>query len=347
LADETPILHGLSAWVQHVNAAGGVNGRKIKLITADDGSDTSRGSAELRKLVEQDKVFALVAECGPLTDAQNFEYLKQKGVPVVGTCILPTKDFNTNPFQYPLRITPDSFGRIMAKYAVSDMGSKKPAVVYINQAPIDEMGNGAVQQWKAMGVNNYVVEQVSVVEPNYTPTVVDLRRQGVDNVTLLLDNASTIRFLQAASQQGWKPPMISLTAFDEQVIRYGGAEIEGTVAPFFMEPVRAGSNAATTQFRADMQRYYPSEPEIELALNGWFPGHVFTDMLARLGDNISRRALMQQLDSLTNYDTGIIPPFTERVGHHETRRAAKWGVIEGGKAVFHNKDWWFLYPDHS
>lgn len=341
LADQTPILRGLSSWIQHVNAAGGVNGRKIELIVEDDGTDTSRGSAALRKLVESDKIFALVSECAPLTDAQNIEYLKKKGVPVIGSCVLGGEQFFTNPYQFPLRLTMGTMGRLIGKYAAKDMAAVKPAVIQLDNELLIEMGDGVVDQWKAMGVKDYTVETAPVVNPNFTPSVIRMRSEGVDNVSLLLDTASTIRFLQAAGQQNWKPKLVGVVGYDEEVIRYGGAQVEGMMVPFYSQPVR-GDYPIMKQFRADMQRYYPGEQRLELAANGYHPAWVFTDVLAKLGDNVTRRRLIDAMDSLTNYDDGVIPPYTLRPGKHETVHACKWAVIKEGKSQVVSTDWYYL-----
>ncbi|MFA5891335.1 MAG: ABC transporter substrate-binding protein [Actinomycetota bacterium] len=341
LADQTPILRGLSAWIQHVNAAGGVNGRKIELIVEDDGTDTSRGSAALRKLVENDKIFALVSECAPLTDAQNVEYLRKKGVPVIGSCVLGGEQFFKNPYQFPLRLTMGSMGRLVGKYVAQDMAAVKPAVIQLDHELLIEMGDGVVAQWKKMGVKDYTVETAPVVNPNFTPTVIRMRGEGVDNVSLLLDTASTIRFLQAASQQGWNPKLVGVVGYDEEVIRYGGAQVEGMMVPFYSQPVR-GSYPIMKQFREDMQRYYPGEQRLELANNGYHPAWVFTDVLAKLGDNVTRRRLIDAMDGLTNYDDHVIPPYTLRPGNHETVRACKWAVIKDARAQVVSTDWYYL-----
>ncbi|MFA5786882.1 MAG: ABC transporter substrate-binding protein [Actinomycetota bacterium] len=342
LVDMSPIVRGLSAWVQHVNAEGGVNGRRIELVVEDDGTDTSRGSAAIRKLVENDKVFALVGECAPLSDVQNIEYLKQKGVPVIGSCILPTDQFKTNRYQFALRPSPDTEGRITGKYAAKDMGAKKPAVIVLDQQLMVEMGNGTVAQWKAMGVKDYVVETVAATNPNFTPTVVRLRSQGVDNVTLLLDSASTIRFLQAAAQQGWKPPMLSISSYDEEVNRYAGEQAEGTVVPGFTEYL-VTNGPQQRQFRADMQRFYPQGGvRLELATGGYHPAQVFTDVLGKLGDDVTRERFINGMESLTNYDDGWEPPYTLRSGNHETARAAKFAVVKEGRVVPITGQWYYL-----
>jgi len=341
LADQSPVMRGLSAWVQHVNAEGGINGRRIQLIVEDDATDTSRGSAALRKLVENDKVFALVAECAPLTDAQNIEYLKKKGVPVIGSCVLATDQFFKNPFQFPLRVSPETMGRLMGKYAVKDMGAKKPALVQLDNENLTGMGDGTVAQWKEMGVKDYVVETVPVVNPNFTPTIVRLRGQNVDHITLLMDNASTIRFLQAAGQQGWKPKMIGVTGYDEDVIHYGGAQAEDMIFGFFSEPVRS-SKPVMIQFREDMKRFYPQEKRLELANNGYHPAWVLTEVMKGLGDDLTRARLMNAFDALKNYDDGVLPPYTLRPGHHETTRAVKWGIVKEGQAVPTTNQWYEL-----
>ncbi len=77
-------LAGLQAWVDSVNASGGVKGRQIKLIVEDDQGDATKSQADIRQLVQVDHVLAIVSPEAGGTESGWASYLAQHHVAVVG-----------------------------------------------------------------------------------------------------------------------------------------------------------------------------------------------------------------------------------------------------------------------
>src|SRR4051794_33689220 len=77
-------VNGMQAWVGDVNARGGVNGHKIRLIVKDSGSDPNVALSEVRACVENDGAVALVGGMATLTAGGFRSYLESKGVPSIG-----------------------------------------------------------------------------------------------------------------------------------------------------------------------------------------------------------------------------------------------------------------------
>src|SRR5207245_2205640 len=105
LGDQTPIYHGLDAGLKAVNGQGGVHGITFDLEVLADGTDPSRGQADLRRRVEQDRAFALVGECAPLTDIDAGDYFQQEQIPVFGSCFTSNQQYS-NPYMFPLVVKP-------------------------------------------------------------------------------------------------------------------------------------------------------------------------------------------------------------------------------------------------
>src|SRR5690554_2729454 len=78
-----PFNIGMEAYFKKVNDAGGVNGRKIKFVTYDDEFNADKGLTLTKKLVEEDKIFALVGHFGTPTVGATIEYIQEVGVPMV------------------------------------------------------------------------------------------------------------------------------------------------------------------------------------------------------------------------------------------------------------------------
>src|SRR6266566_815151 len=75
---------GIVAAFEQVNAAGGIHGRKLKLISRDDGYDPDRSLYQTKRLLEQDKVFALIGAVGTPTAISTIPLSSAKNVPFIG-----------------------------------------------------------------------------------------------------------------------------------------------------------------------------------------------------------------------------------------------------------------------
>ena len=79
------LREGALAYFAQLNGAGGINGKKVELITLDDGYETDKTVANTRKLIEENKVFALMAYYGSSPTAEAMKVFSEAKVPLVGT----------------------------------------------------------------------------------------------------------------------------------------------------------------------------------------------------------------------------------------------------------------------
>ena len=125
---------GMMLWFNHVNAQGGVNGRTIRLTTRDDGYESDRAEENTRKLIEDDRVFALVGYVGTPTSKASLPVFTKAKVPFVGPFtgaeLLRTP---VNPYVFNVRASYyDETDRIVEQLLTT--GSKRFAVFYQNDS---------------------------------------------------------------------------------------------------------------------------------------------------------------------------------------------------------------------
>mgnify|MGYP006281571457 FL=1 len=130
----------MEAYFNFVNAQGGVNGRQINLLVADDAFDPSRTTVEVKRLVESDEVFGLVGGLGTPGNLAIMDYVVEQQVPYVyqasGSGLL------TNPpKEYIFGVQPNytTEGTLMAKYLVEEKGAQNIAIVYRNLDDVKEL----------------------------------------------------------------------------------------------------------------------------------------------------------------------------------------------------------------
>ena len=341
VADLTPYLHGVQAYFQKVNAAGGVNGRQINLVSADDGSSPSRGLEELNAMEQQDHIFATVSECAPLTDSSARGLIDQHGLPSVGICTWPTA-MNDDPYVYPFGLFPNHLGMEMGKWALDKLNPQQVGMISEDESVIQDFADGVRSWWSQHGhaISGAQDQKSPIGAPDYSTYVQNFQNAHVTTVAVLLTESDTIGFCKAANQAGYHPDWVGLTGNDPAVAVSG--QCEGLYGWSDRDDVSA-TTAAMQEFRSDMATYEPDEQRLPQAEQGYEPAKNFVYALRQLGSDVTRTRLMSALNSLRNYDDGFQPPFSFTYGKvHERSYSAKWYVIKNNQVVIYYDRWYYL-----
>lgn len=218
--------------VDEVNAAGGVAGRKIELITEDDQTKPDAGVLAAKKLIEVNKVQAILGTWSsgvslavmPLTDAAGIIQMNTSGAPAIST--LDTKDL-----VWRFQATNDRFGAAFAEICVK-RGFKRPATMAFNNASGLGNTNGFKKAWEARG--NKVVAEV-VYEPNRPSyrselqKILDAKPDVIVTGSYLPDTTIILReWFQAGAENKWILP--GWAAGPELVAALGNEVTEGLIS---------------------------------------------------------------------------------------------------------------------
>jgi branched-chain amino acid transport system substrate-binding protein len=329
LGDETPIYHGLDAGLKSIDARGGVRGISFNLEVLDDGTDPNRGQADLRRLVEQDHVFALVGECAPLTDIDAGDYFQQQQVPVFGSCFASNTQYS-NPYMFPLVVKPYLSGQLMADYLISQMGAKAPAVVSLDVGVLDQSYDGAVAGIDSRAGKPCDAEKVPISQASYDTVVLNEKQHNCDGVILNLDPGHTLSWMQSAQRYGYHPKVIGLTAFDQTVVDHAGSYSDGLVTYFAQYMPRVDNIPALQQFQQAMATYEPGERDLNDALVGYLAAVSFAQAIGHIQGPVSRQSLLNALYSST-IENGIQQPVHYHQGDHSVALACRFYVLHSAQ----------------
>ena len=249
-----PVVDAMKAYLDHVNAKGGVNGRQIQLIVQDDGAEPSRAAANAKKLLAQDKVVMLINTSLSSTYAPMVAEARRANVPLYfGGSVCP-KD--TYPPADPLQFCSSAFGANLdsqGALAFVKSQAKEPVrigfaamAIPIARAEIDYAENLS----KTLGMTP-VEKQISPPPaPDYTPFATKLKDANPNWVFSWSPWVSQVRTFEAMRRLGWNGRYLTwahLNAEDE-LVRIKDAEfyVIGTNA-FFQDdlPVHAEIRAVT------------------------------------------------------------------------------------------------------
>ena len=325
-----------AAYLNMINAAGGINGRKVTLVSLDDAFSPTRTVQQTRKLVEDDNVLAIVGSIGTPTNLAVTKYLNSKQVPqILVLASTPKLDDPENlPWTTTFMMPQPVETRIYAEYLLKTKPDAKVAVIYQN----DDLGKGNLAGFKAaLGsrASTMVVAEAAydIMEPTVDSQIVVLKASGADT----LFHASNARFaaqaIRKAHELNWKVQHVLLSGVSSisAVLRPAGlAASTGAVSAFWLktsEDPMWDDDAGMREFRAFMKQWAPND-DIEESIFPYATAQMIVEVLKKCGDDLSRDNLIRQATSIQGLQLAtFLPGLTinitpsDRIGWRKARMA--------------------------
>jgi len=200
------IEEGMKVYFDEVNQKGGVNGRKIRLITYDDEFKPAKTVANAKLLVERDNALALVGVLGTPTVLAAYEYLQEKRVPMIGA--LSISDAVSTPPRdliYALPSPQSTEAAAYIDYAVKNLNAKRVAILYQNDSwgkPAMEVAEKRLATHGMKVVESQTFERLAT---DLTSQVFRLKEANPDVVIVYALGQQAASFFKAAEKLSWNP----------------------------------------------------------------------------------------------------------------------------------------------
>ncbi|UCH86612.1 MAG: ABC transporter substrate-binding protein [Dehalococcoidia bacterium] len=308
-----PVLAGLEAYFRYVNAEeGGVCGREIDFRAEDDQYDPARAVEAVRKLVEEDEVFAIVAGLGTAAHSAVWEDLNEKGIPDLWIMTGAHKwaaDVEAHPWS--VAILPDYFvaGSITGKYISENLPGKNVGVLYQN----DDFGQDHVDGLKH-GLDPTKNEVVS--EQSYESTAVDIRSQvnnlknaGAEVVLGACIPGHCAQLVKTKQQLDWDVQVfMSYVNSDAAMFAYAPpTAMEGVITLQANKMYDWTDDPAVAEHHRIMSEYGDLPPG-NYTIVGQVAGELTIDALSRTCDNLTRQGLLDAVHDFENYQSELSLP---------------------------------------
>jgi ABC-type branched-subunit amino acid transport system substrate-binding protein len=303
---------GADAYFKYVNARGGVNGRKIVYTYYDDAYSPANTVQQTRKLVQEDKVFAIYNSLGTEHNLAIREFLNAAGVPQVFPATGATT-FGAETNRYPM--TTAGFqpsyiaeGRIYGKAIGQIKKSAKVAVLYQNDDYGKDAVRGLEQGLRFAGRGGKVVakEGYEITDADVGAQVTKLRGSRADVLVIVATPKPAIQAFIAVNKLGWKPAIIvnavaSATNTMKIAELSSGKRTEGTISiSFLKDPTdpRWSKDAGGKLYRTIFKQY--GSGDIGDVYNVYAMASAFTlvEALKKAGKNLTRQGLLKAIASL-------------------------------------------------
>jgi len=306
------------AYFKKINAAGGINGRKINFISYDDGYSPPKTVEQARKLVESDEVLFIFNSLGTPPNSAIHKYMNSKKVPQLFVATGATKWNDPKDFPWTMGWQPNyqSETQIYAKYILKEKPAAKIAVLFQN----DDYGKDYLKGLKdGLGDKAAAMiiaeESFETTEPTIDNHMVKLKSTGAD----IFVNISTPKFAAQAIKKmaeiQWKPLhfLNNVSASVGSVIKPAGYEnSQDIISAAYLKDAsdpQWDNDAGMKEFYAFLAKDFPEGNKLDgSVVVGYGVAQTLVKVLTMCGDNLTRENVMKQAASLKDFRTEVLLP---------------------------------------
>jgi branched-chain amino acid transport system substrate-binding protein len=298
------------AYFKMINDQGGINGRKINLISIDDAYSPAKTVEQTRKLVEQEEVAAILNPLGTPTGLAVRKYLNDKKVPqlFVGAGATLWGDHEHFPYSIGFQASYQAETAVYAKYVLTKKPDAKIALFYQNDDAGKDYGNGFK---KGLGPDN--VKKMVVAEATYESTdptidsqIVKLKASGADVLFMHAIPKQAAQAIRKIGEIGWKPDMFFLAATSTSITSVlkpaGFDHSKGIISSYsFKDPndPQWQKDKDVQDWAAFMKNYFPDgNIQDQLIVYGYVVAEATVEVLKQCGDTLTGENIMKQAANL-------------------------------------------------
>lgn len=295
---------GILAAFAEINARGGVYGRKLKLVSRDDGYDPDRSVAETIKLIEQDKVFALIGAVGTPTAVATVPISSARNVPFIGP--FTGAEFLRAPELHNVVNIRASYGaeaEAWIKHLTEDLHFKSIAIFYQD----DSFGrDGLAGVKRALDRRGLELTAEGTFERNTKAVgsaLRTLRRAEPEAVVMVGTYGPCAEFIKLAHKAGFHPIFVNISfvganALAKQLGPDGNGVIVSQVVPFPWD----ASIKVVADYQAAQRALDPKLTPDFVSLEGYLSGRLVAAALERTGPNPTRADLLRTINEVGRFD---------------------------------------------
>jgi branched-chain amino acid transport system substrate-binding protein len=306
-----PILQGDQLYFNQINAAGGINGRKIKFIQVSDNGDSTRTRDAVRQLVEQDHVFAIFQVCGSGNANVAESYTVPRGIPFIdpigGGSKYTDQSGKALPWVWMTQPNYGDEGHVIGYYAATTLKARSVGLLYEDDVLGLQQKTTLAEALQKYGSKLVASVGYNATQTDFSAALQTLKAAAPDLIVLNGLPSPTARFVATAAAQGYRPRLGYLANYpmaDNSWAKVLGAAGEGIYV--------SGYTSMDTPVAQQYLQATRSDPVFSAyKFYGYINAKIMVDALRKAGSNPTRASLRDALDhDFVNYDTGFGPTLT-------------------------------------
>ena len=320
-ASYASVARGAKAYFEFVNAAGGVAKRKLDYRIVDDAYNPAQTVQAVRRLVEQDKVFAVFNTLGTEANLAVRDYLNQVKVPQLFVASGATtwgRDAAKYPWTIGFQPSYAAEGLVYGQYIAKAKKKAKVAVLFQN----DDYGKDLLASLKLglgrSGSKVVAAEAYQVTSPDVGTQIAKLKASGANVLCIFATPTFAIQAYVFANRLGWKPLVINNAVSGTSNIMVLASEggknklVEGSITTTVLkDPTdpRWNKDRGMKQYRTLLAKYAKgANPNDVYHVYGMAVAYETVGLLRRLGANPTRTALIARARSISSANNPFLLP---------------------------------------
>jgi ABC-type branched-subunit amino acid transport system substrate-binding protein len=299
------------AWAAYVNSTGGICGRQIKVTPYDDGNDSGTNYSDAQQACSAD--FAMVGNASGFDDGS---------AQAVSACSIPTMAAEVSTAA--AGATADIFGATSgsdhywllgpANYlkATYPNAITHAAMIYLNVSATQTAATHEVAAYTSVGFKYVYDQSTTPTNSNYAANVQAMQSAGAQYVTEYSDASSAERLLQSMQQANYAPQVVDWFSeeYSPQFVQQTSPESNGDLVLMSATAAyeEASSNPGMQLMESWLNRVAPGYHQDIFAILAWSAGLAFEQAAKAVGPDLTRPALISQIQQITNWTGGGVTP---------------------------------------
>jgi ABC-type branched-subunit amino acid transport system substrate-binding protein len=300
---------GILSAFEEANAVGGVNGRKLELVSYNDGYEPNKAIENTKRLIQEDEVFALIGEVGTPTSKAAQPIAADAGVPFIGP--FTGAEFLRKPYKRTVVNVRASYYQeteAMVERLVMDLGVRRIAILYQD----DSYGRAGLTGVElALDKRGMELVAQGTYKRNTTAVkraVLSIRKGEPEAVIMIGAYKPCAEFIKVARKVGLDAKFLNVSfvgsnALAKELAESGEGVIVTQVVPF---PEDA-SNPLVSRYHKALEEQSPNAEAGFVSLEGYLVGRLTVNILEHLGDTVTRDGFLDKIVEIGSFDLDGIP----------------------------------------
>jgi branched-chain amino acid transport system substrate-binding protein len=335
---------GIDTAFNRINEAGGVEGRMLKLVTADDGYEPTRTGDAMKQLYEKDQVFGIIGNVGTPTAVVAVPYALERRMlffgAFTGANVLRHDPPDRYVFNYRASYAEETDATVRYLVKLRRIPVRQIAVFAQQDTDGDSGFAGVAKAVRTLGVADS-----TTVRLNYKRNTVDvddavnqlkLQKPPIKAVVMVATYRAAANFIEKTHDLF--PGMIytnvssvGSTALADELMLLGPRYASGVIVTQVV-PAVSGYSSAVLEYKNALAKYFPGEAPDYVSLEGYVAANVLIQGLQRTGPQLDTEKLIDVLENTRNFDLGFGASLSFGRAEHQASHKI-WGTAldDGGK----------------
>jgi branched-chain amino acid transport system substrate-binding protein len=335
---------GIDTAFSRVNDAGGVEGRMLKLISADDGYEPTRTADAMKQLYDKEQVFGFIGNVGTPTAAVAVPFALERQTlffgAFTGANILRNDPPDRYVFNYRASYAEETASVVHYLIKLRRLQPKQIAVFAQQDAYGDAGFAGVAKAFRALGLND-----AAILRLNYKRNTVDVddavsqlkaQKLQIRAVVMVATYRAAAKFIEK-TRDGFPKliysnvSFVGSTSLAEELMLLGPHYASGVIVTQVV-PAVGGYSSAVLEYKNALAKYFPGESPDYVSLEGYVAANVLIQALKRTGPQLDTERLIDVLENTHNLDLGLGAPLGfDRAEHQASHKIWGTAIDDGGR----------------